>query len=46
VLAALVARSRAVLRGRAYVLVNRVLAVALLIFAVIFIRNGLLSFMN
>ena len=43
VLAALVARSRAVLKGRAYVLVNRVLAVALLIFAVIFIRNGFLS---
>jgi threonine/homoserine/homoserine lactone efflux protein len=46
VLAVLVARSRAVLRGRAYVLINRVLAVALLIFAVIFIRNGLLSFVN
>jgi len=46
VLAVLVARSRAVLRGRAYVLVNRVLAAALLIFAVIFIRNGLLNVMN
>jgi threonine/homoserine/homoserine lactone efflux protein len=46
VLAVLVARSRAVLRGRAYVLVNRVLAVALLVFAVIFIRSGLLSLIN
>ena len=43
VLAVLVARSRAVLRGRAYAIVNRVLAVALLVFAVIFIRNGFLS---
>ena len=42
-LAVLVARSRAVLRGRAYAIVNRVLAVALLVFAVIFIRNGFLS---
>ena len=42
VLAVLVARSRAVLRGRAYVLVNRILAVALLVFAVTFIRDGLL----
>jgi threonine/homoserine/homoserine lactone efflux protein len=46
VLAVLVARSRAVLRGRAYVLVNRVLAAALLVFAVIFIRNGFLSLMG
>jgi threonine/homoserine/homoserine lactone efflux protein len=46
VLAVLVARSRAVLKGRAYILVNRVLAVALLIFAAIFIRNGFLSLMS
>jgi threonine/homoserine/homoserine lactone efflux protein len=43
VLAVLVARSRAVLRGRAYVLVNRILATALLVFAVIFIRNGFVN---
>ena len=42
VLTILVARSRAVLRGRAYVLVNRTLAVALLVFAAIFIREGFL----
>jgi len=42
VLTILVARSRAVLRGRAYVLVNRILAIALLVFAVIFIREGFL----
>jgi threonine/homoserine/homoserine lactone efflux protein len=41
VIALLVARSRAVLDGRAYVFVNRILAIALLVFAVIFIRNGL-----
>jgi threonine/homoserine/homoserine lactone efflux protein len=42
VLVLLVARSRAVLRGRAYVFVNRILAIALLVFAVIFIREGVL----
>ncbi|MCW8985278.1 MAG: LysE family transporter [Thermoanaerobaculales bacterium] len=42
VLVLLVARSRAVLRGRAYLFVNRILAIALLVFAVIFIREGLL----
>ena len=42
VLTILVARSRAVLRGRAYVFVNRILAVALLVFAAIFIREGFL----
>jgi threonine/homoserine/homoserine lactone efflux protein len=42
VLTILVARSRAVLRGRAYVLVNRILAVALLVFAAVFIREGFL----
>jgi threonine/homoserine/homoserine lactone efflux protein len=46
VLTVLVARSRSVLRGRAYVFVNRILAIALLVFAVIFIRNGLLSLMG
>ena len=42
VLVLLVARSRAILRGRAYIFVNRILAIALLVFAVIFIREGLL----
>ena len=42
VLTILVARSRAVLRGRAYVIVNRILAVALLVFAAVFIREGFL----
>ena len=42
VLTILVARSRAVLCGRAYILVNRILAVALLVFAAIFIREGFL----
>jgi len=46
VLAVLVARSRSVLRGRAYIFVNRLLAVALLVFAVIFIRDGFLRFMG
>jgi threonine/homoserine/homoserine lactone efflux protein len=43
VLAVLAARSRTFLRGRAYVLVNRILAVALLVFAVVFIRNGFVN---
>jgi threonine/homoserine/homoserine lactone efflux protein len=42
VLVLLVARSRGVLRGRAYTFVNRFLAVFLLGFAVIFIRDGVL----
>jgi len=42
VLTILVARSRAVLRGRAYILVNRILAIALLVFAAVFIREGYL----
>jgi threonine/homoserine/homoserine lactone efflux protein len=42
VLAVLVARSRSVLHGRAYIWVNRILAIALLVFAVIFIRKGFL----
>ena len=41
VLAVLVAHSRSVLRGRAYIWANRILAVALLAFAAIFIRKGL-----
>ena len=41
VLAILVGRSREVLHGRAYLTVNRILAVALLFFAAIFIRNGI-----
>ena len=42
VLAVLVARSRAVLSGPAYLWTNRALAVALLVFAAIFVREGLL----
>ena len=41
-LAALVARSRSVLRGRGYLWANRVMASVLLVFAAIFIRDGLL----
>jgi threonine/homoserine/homoserine lactone efflux protein len=44
VLAVLVARSRAVLRGRTYILVKRTLAVVLLVYAVLFIRSGILEF--
>jgi threonine/homoserine/homoserine lactone efflux protein len=44
VLAVLVARSRAVLRGRSYIFVNRALAIVLLVYAVLFIRNGFLRF--
>jgi threonine/homoserine/homoserine lactone efflux protein len=40
VLAVLVARSRGVLRGRTYVWVNRILASVLLLYAVLFVRNG------
>jgi threonine/homoserine/homoserine lactone efflux protein len=43
VLAVLVARSRAVLRGRTYLLVTRILAVVLLVYAVLFIRSGVLE---
>jgi threonine/homoserine/homoserine lactone efflux protein len=43
VLAILVAHSRAVLRGRAYILINRILAVVLLVYAVLFIRGGVLE---
>jgi threonine/homoserine/homoserine lactone efflux protein len=46
VLTILVARSRAVLRGRAYILVNRILSIALLVFAVIFIRDGFFRLMG
>jgi threonine/homoserine/homoserine lactone efflux protein len=42
VLAVLVAQSRSILHGRAYIWVNRILAIALLAFAAIFIRKGLL----
>jgi threonine/homoserine/homoserine lactone efflux protein len=42
VLAVLVAQSRSVLRGRAYIWINRFLAVALLFFAAVFIRKGIL----
>lgn len=42
VLAVLVARSREILRGRAYVAVNRALAIVLLVYAVLFIRDGFL----
>lgn len=42
VLAVMVARSRSVLRGRGYLLANRILAVVLLIYAALFIREGVL----
>ena len=42
VLAIMVARSRSVLRGRGYLLANRLLAVVLLIYAALFIREGVL----
>jgi len=41
VLAVLVARSRAVLRARGYLLVGRALAVVLLLYGALFIREGL-----
>jgi threonine/homoserine/homoserine lactone efflux protein len=41
VLAALVARSRAVLRGRPFIWANRALAVVLLVYAALFVRSGL-----
>jgi threonine/homoserine/homoserine lactone efflux protein len=43
VLAVLVARSRSVLRGRAYILIKRTLAAVLLIYAFLFIRSGVLE---
>jgi threonine/homoserine/homoserine lactone efflux protein len=46
VLAVLVARSRSVLRGRGYLLANRLLAVILLIYAVLFVREGVLRLMG
>ena len=46
VLVLLVARSRSVLRGRAYTMVNRFLALFLLGFAVIFIRDGVIRLMG
>lgn len=42
VIAVLVARSRGALRGRGYVRANRVLAAVLLVYAAVFIRDGLL----
>jgi threonine/homoserine/homoserine lactone efflux protein len=42
VLAVLVAHSRSVLQGHAYIWANRILAIALLVFAAVFIRKGLL----
>ena len=42
VLAVLVARSRRVLRGNAYLWTNRILAVVMLVYASIFIREGIL----
>ncbi len=38
----LVARSRTVLHGRSYILANRILAVVLLVYAVLFIRDGVM----
>lgn len=43
ILAVLVARSRAYLRGRAYILTNRILAIVLLVYAVLFIQSGILE---
>lgn len=45
VIAVLVARSRGVLRGRGYVWANRVLAAILLVYAAIFVREGLVRLM-
>jgi threonine/homoserine/homoserine lactone efflux protein len=41
-LALMVARSRSVLRGRGYLLANRVLAMILLLYAALFVRDGIL----
>lgn len=46
VLVLLAARSRSILRGRAYILVNRILAIALLVFAVIFMRGGVIRLLG
>jgi threonine/homoserine/homoserine lactone efflux protein len=46
VLADMVARSRSVLRGRGYLLANRLLAVVLLIYAAVFVRDGVLRLMG
>lgn len=43
ILAVLVARSRSVLRGRAYIVIKRILATVLLVYAVLFIRSGVLE---
>jgi threonine/homoserine/homoserine lactone efflux protein len=40
VLAVMVARSRSVLRGRGYLLANRLLAAVLLLYAALFVRDG------
>lgn len=45
-LALLVARSRDVLRGRAYLWANRAVSVVLLLYAVIFIRGGIVRLAN
>jgi len=46
VLAVLVARSRSVLRGHGYLLANRLLAVILLVYAALFVREGILRLMG
>ena len=46
VLAVLVARSRSVLRGSGYLLANRLLAVVLLVYAALFVREGILRLMG
>ena len=46
VLAVMVARSRGVLRGRGYLWANRVLAVVLLLYAALFVRDGVLRLMG
>lgn len=46
VLAVMVARSRGVLRGRGYLLANRLLAVVLLVYAALFVRDGVLRLLG
>ncbi len=45
-LAVMVARSRTVLRGRGYIFANRLLAVVLLVYAALFVREGVLRLMG
>ena len=45
-LAILVARSRSVLRGRGYLWANRILAIVLLVYATVFIREGVMGLLG